>query len=157
MPAHLRSFLADYDRCVFTLASCENASVRYPPTALVRLLRSDSRSNLLIRDIGTNYHRSTMLPIPRPPFLYLSPQQPIYNTFFKRNSVFVTSVFLGSFVFSLGFDLATSSWWDAHNRGVSSSLSWIHQQSESPSRAVLRRDPSRGVQSRFLVAAESGC
>jgi ubiquinol-cytochrome c reductase subunit 9 len=45
--------------------------------------------------------------------------QPIYTTLFKRNSVFVTSVFLGAFGFSMGFDLATSAWWDAHNRGVS--------------------------------------
>ncbi|GFZ42622.1 hypothetical protein JCM24511_00339 [Saitozyma sp. JCM 24511] len=42
---------------------------------------------------------------------------PIYTTIFKRNSVFVTSVFLGAFGFSMGFDLATSAWWDAHNRG----------------------------------------
>lgn len=48
-----------------------------------------------------------------------SAQQPIYNTFFKRNSVFVTSVFLGAFGFSIGFDLATSAFWDFHNKGVS--------------------------------------
>ncbi|KAK1927499.1 putative ubiquinol-cytochrome c reductase complex 7.3 kDa protein [Papiliotrema laurentii] len=41
----------------------------------------------------------------------------IYNTFFKRNSVFVSTVFLSAFTFSIGFDLATSAWWDAHNRG----------------------------------------
>ena len=46
--------------------------------------------------------------------------QPIYNTFFKRNSVFVTTVFLGAFAFSIGFDVVTSTWWDRHNRGVSS-------------------------------------
>jgi hypothetical protein len=45
--------------------------------------------------------------------------QIIYNTFFKRNSVYVTTVFASAFAFSIGFDLATSAWWDAHNRGVS--------------------------------------
>ncbi|EIW66633.1 hypothetical protein TREMEDRAFT_34957, partial [Tremella mesenterica DSM 1558] len=41
----------------------------------------------------------------------------IYNTFFRRNSIFVTTVFLGAFGFSMGFDVLTSAWWDAHNRG----------------------------------------
>ena len=45
--------------------------------------------------------------------------QPIYNAIFRRNSVFVSSVFLGAFAFSMGFDVITSAWWDRHNRGVS--------------------------------------
>lgn len=54
------------------------------------------------------------------PMLHLAlSQQPIYNTFFRRNSVFVSSVFVAAFTFSIGFDLATSAFWDAHNRGVS--------------------------------------
>lgn len=45
--------------------------------------------------------------------------QPVYNALFKRNSIFITSVFLAAFTFSIGFDLATSAFWDRHNRGVS--------------------------------------
>nr|XP_031862986.1 uncharacterized protein CI109_001461 [Kwoniella shandongensis]KAA5530058.1 hypothetical protein CI109_001461 [Kwoniella shandongensis] len=41
----------------------------------------------------------------------------IYNTFFKRNSSFVASIFVGAFTFSVGYDLATTGWWDYHNRG----------------------------------------
>ncbi|ORX33666.1 putative ubiquinol-cytochrome c reductase complex 7.3 kda protein, partial [Kockovaella imperatae] len=44
-------------------------------------------------------------------------QQPIYNTIFKRNPVFVSSVFLAAFGFSIGYDLVTSAWWDRHNKG----------------------------------------
>ncbi|ORY27460.1 putative QCR9-ubiquinol--cytochrome-c reductase subunit 9 [Naematelia encephala] len=42
---------------------------------------------------------------------------PIYSTIFKRNSVFVPTVFLAAFSFSIGFDMVTSAWWDSHNRG----------------------------------------
>lgn len=42
-----------------------------------------------------------------------------YNTLFKRNSVFVSTIFLSAFSFSIGYDLLTTAWWDAHNRGVS--------------------------------------
>ncbi|WVR03839.1 hypothetical protein IAU60_000836 [Kwoniella sp. DSM 27419] len=41
----------------------------------------------------------------------------IYNTFFRRNSAFVATCFVGAFTFSIGYDLATSAWWDYHNRG----------------------------------------
>nr|ODN93367.1 ubiquinol-cytochrome c reductase subunit 9 [Cryptococcus depauperatus CBS 7841] len=41
----------------------------------------------------------------------------IYNVFFRRNSVFVATTFVAAFGFSIGFDLATSAWWDYHNRG----------------------------------------
>jgi hypothetical protein len=61
-----------------------------------------------------------------PPAAYLlmivHPWQMFYNTLFKRNSVFVSTVFLSAFTFSIGYDLATTAWWDAHNRGVSQSL-----------------------------------
>ncbi|PWN44283.1 putative ubiquinol-cytochrome c reductase complex 7.3 kda protein [Ceraceosorus guamensis] len=41
----------------------------------------------------------------------------IYNTLFKRNSVYVTSIFAGAFVFGIAFDAGTQRLWDAHNRG----------------------------------------
>lgn len=40
------------------------------------------------------------------------------NSLFKRNAVYVSSIFLGAFVFGMSYDLATTAWWDAHNRGV---------------------------------------
>lgn len=53
------------------------------------------------------------------PTVNTSLQQPVYSTLFKRNSIFVSTVFLTAFSFSIGFDLVTSSFWDYHNRGVS--------------------------------------
>ncbi|AFR99064.1 ubiquinol-cytochrome c reductase subunit 9 [Cryptococcus neoformans] len=44
-------------------------------------------------------------------------QDVIYNTFFRRNSVFVATTFITAFTFSMGFDLATTAFWDSHNRG----------------------------------------
>ncbi|KDN53177.1 putative QCR9-ubiquinol--cytochrome-c reductase subunit 9 [Tilletiaria anomala UBC 951] len=41
----------------------------------------------------------------------------IYNTVFKRNSIFVGTVFFGAFAFGIGYDTATTAWWDNHNRG----------------------------------------
>ncbi|KAG0145634.1 hypothetical protein CROQUDRAFT_658425 [Cronartium quercuum f. sp. fusiforme G11] len=41
----------------------------------------------------------------------------IYNTFMKRNAVFVSTIFAGSFAFSIGFDSATTAFWERHNRG----------------------------------------
>ncbi|KAH9820522.1 cytochrome b-c1 complex subunit 9 [Melampsora americana] len=41
----------------------------------------------------------------------------IYNTFMKRNSVYVSTIFAGSFAFSLSFDTITTKWWEKHNRG----------------------------------------
>ncbi|OAX39164.1 ubiquinol-cytochrome C reductase UQCRX/QCR9-like protein [Rhizopogon vinicolor AM-OR11-026] len=40
-----------------------------------------------------------------------------YNTFVKRNSVFVTSIFAGAFAFSVGFDVAVNNFWDRWNQG----------------------------------------
>jgi len=40
-----------------------------------------------------------------------------YNTFVKRNSVYVTSIFAGAFAFGIGFDVAVSNFWDNWNRG----------------------------------------
>ncbi|SOV09623.1 probable QCR9 - ubiquinol--cytochrome-c reductase subunit 9 [Ustilago sp. UG-2017a] len=41
----------------------------------------------------------------------------VYNTVFKRNSVYVGSIFFGAFAFGIGYDLATTAWWDSHNKG----------------------------------------
>lgn len=34
----------------------------------------------------------------------------------------VGTIFFGAFAFGIGFDLATTAWWDAHNKGVSFDL-----------------------------------
>ncbi|KAI9314498.1 cytochrome b-c1 complex subunit 9 [Dichotomocladium elegans] len=41
----------------------------------------------------------------------------IYNTFFKRNSVFVTTIFAGALLFNVGFDKVTDKVWDDLNKG----------------------------------------
>ncbi|SCV03480.1 LAMI_0H08482g1_1 [Lachancea mirantina] len=41
----------------------------------------------------------------------------IYNIFFKRNAVFVGTVFASAFVFQAAFDTAVTSWYEAHNKG----------------------------------------
>ncbi|KAL5530596.1 QCR9 [Sanghuangporus sanghuang] len=41
----------------------------------------------------------------------------LYNTLFKRNSVFVSSVFVGAFAFSIGFDVGINAFWDRWNQG----------------------------------------
>ncbi|KAF8076144.1 cytochrome b-c1 complex subunit 9 [Lyophyllum atratum] len=41
----------------------------------------------------------------------------VYNTFFKRNSVFVTTVFAGAFAFGIGFDVAVTKFYDRWNQG----------------------------------------
>ncbi|KAH7103008.1 putative ubiquinol-cytochrome c reductase complex 7.3 kda protein [Auriculariales sp. MPI-PUGE-AT-0066] len=45
------------------------------------------------------------------------PSTLLYNTFFRRNSVFVTSIFAGAFAFGVGFDVAVTSFWDRWNKG----------------------------------------
>jgi ubiquinol-cytochrome c reductase subunit 9 len=57
--------------------------------------------------------------------------QQFYNTLFKRNSVFVPTIFLTALGFSIGFDLATSAWWDAHNKGVSVDVARRLERSET--------------------------
>ncbi|KAI8980250.1 ubiquinol-cytochrome C reductase [Pilobolus umbonatus] len=42
----------------------------------------------------------------------------IYNTIFKKNSVFITTIFAGAIAFEVGFDTATSKLWDSVNKGV---------------------------------------
>ena len=43
----------------------------------------------------------------------------------------VGSVFFGAFAFGIGFDTATTAWWDKHNKGVSSdSNSWANREHE---------------------------
>ncbi|KAF8897313.1 ubiquinol-cytochrome C reductase UQCRX/QCR9-like protein [Infundibulicybe gibba] len=41
----------------------------------------------------------------------------IYNTFFKRNSIYVTSIFAGAFAFGIGFDMGVTSFYDRWNQG----------------------------------------
>ncbi|KAH7916770.1 cytochrome b-c1 complex subunit 9 [Hygrophoropsis aurantiaca] len=40
-----------------------------------------------------------------------------YNSIVKRNSVYVSTIFLGAFTFGVGFDVAVSSFWDRWNQG----------------------------------------
>ncbi|KAH9947293.1 ubiquinol-cytochrome C reductase UQCRX/QCR9-like protein [Amylocystis lapponica] len=40
-----------------------------------------------------------------------------YNTFVKRNSVYVTSIFIGAFAFGVGFDAGITSFYDRWNQG----------------------------------------
>jgi len=41
----------------------------------------------------------------------------VYNTLFKRNSIFVTTVFTTAFFFGIGFDVAVSKFYDRWNQG----------------------------------------
>lgn len=41
----------------------------------------------------------------------------IYKTFFKRNSVFVGTVFVGALIFQTVFDSSITKWYENHNRG----------------------------------------
>ncbi|EAU84558.1 hypothetical protein CC1G_00077 [Coprinopsis cinerea okayama7 len=41
----------------------------------------------------------------------------LYNTIFKRNSVFVSTVFVGAFAFGIGFDTGVSKFFDYWNKG----------------------------------------
>ncbi|KAK0490733.1 cytochrome b-c1 complex subunit 9 [Armillaria novae-zelandiae] len=41
----------------------------------------------------------------------------LYNTFFKRNSVYVATIFAGAFGFGIGFDTALDSFYDRWNKG----------------------------------------
>lgn len=43
----------------------------------------------------------------------------VYNTFFKRNSVYVTTIFASAIAFEMGFDTVTDKVWDDLNKGVS--------------------------------------
>ncbi|KAF8164997.1 cytochrome b-c1 complex subunit 9 [Crassisporium funariophilum] len=40
-----------------------------------------------------------------------------YNAFFKRNSVFVGTVFASAFAFGIGFDVGVTKFYDAWNKG----------------------------------------
>lgn len=46
----------------------------------------------------------------------------IYNTFFKKNSVFIASIFAGAIAFEVAFDTGSNTIWDRINKGVSLSL-----------------------------------
>ncbi|TFK76146.1 ubiquinol-cytochrome C reductase [Pluteus cervinus] len=41
----------------------------------------------------------------------------VYQTFFKRNSIFVSTVFAGAFAFGVGFDLGVTAFYDRWNAG----------------------------------------
>ncbi|KAG2206880.1 cytochrome b-c1 complex subunit 9 [Mucor mucedo] len=41
----------------------------------------------------------------------------IYNTFFKKNSVFVASIFTGAIAFEVAFDSTADKLWDSFNKG----------------------------------------
>ncbi|EDO19021.1 hypothetical protein Kpol_2002p92 [Vanderwaltozyma polyspora DSM 70294] len=41
----------------------------------------------------------------------------IYRVFFKRNAVFVGTIFAAGFVFQPLFDSGITSWYEAHNKG----------------------------------------
>ncbi|KAK7470896.1 Cytochrome b-c1 complex subunit 9, mitochondrial [Stygiomarasmius scandens] len=41
----------------------------------------------------------------------------IYNTFFKRNSIYVATVFSAAFAFGISFDSGVQSFWDKWNQG----------------------------------------
>ncbi|KAF9780082.1 ubiquinol-cytochrome C reductase UQCRX/QCR9-like protein [Thelephora terrestris] len=40
-----------------------------------------------------------------------------YNTFARRNSVFVASIFAGTFAFTVSFDQGLDKFWDNWNKG----------------------------------------
>ncbi|THV05506.1 ubiquinol-cytochrome C reductase [Dendrothele bispora CBS 962.96] len=41
----------------------------------------------------------------------------IYNTIFKRNSIYVATVFSAAFAFGISFDAGVQSFWDKWNQG----------------------------------------
>ncbi|RDB23154.1 Cytochrome b-c1 complex subunit 9 [Hypsizygus marmoreus] len=41
----------------------------------------------------------------------------VYNTFFKRNSVYVTAIFASAFAFGVGFDVGVTAFYDKWNKG----------------------------------------
>ncbi|KAJ1973300.1 qcr9 subunit 9 of the ubiquinol cytochrome-c reductase complex [Dimargaris verticillata] len=41
----------------------------------------------------------------------------VYNTIFKRNSVFVTTVLFSAFAFQLSFDRVVDGWYHQRNKG----------------------------------------
>jgi ubiquinol-cytochrome c reductase subunit 9 len=43
----------------------------------------------------------------------------IYNTLFKKNSIFITSVFVSAIAFEVVYDSASTAIWDKVNKGVS--------------------------------------
>lgn len=43
----------------------------------------------------------------------------IYNGIFKKNSVFISSIFVGAIAFEMGYDTLSTKVWDNVNKGVS--------------------------------------
>ncbi|EGO27304.1 subunit 9 of the ubiquinol cytochrome-c reductase complex, QCR9 [Serpula lacrymans var. lacrymans S7.9] len=46
-----------------------------------------------------------------------------YNALVKRNSVYVTAIFVGAFSFGVGFDVGVTSFWDRWNKGNNGRIS----------------------------------
>ncbi|KAI9360772.1 cytochrome b-c1 complex subunit 9 [Zopfochytrium polystomum] len=44
-------------------------------------------------------------------------QKLIYNTFFKRSSVFITGIVAGAFAYEIAFDTGADMIWDSINKG----------------------------------------
>lgn len=53
-----------------------------------------------------------------------------YNTFVKRNSVFIATIFVTAFAFEMTFDQTTDRLWDNINKGVSARRISVGQNSE---------------------------
>ncbi|OAV93139.1 hypothetical protein PTTG_02038 [Puccinia triticina 1-1 BBBD Race 1] len=62
----------------------------------------------------------------------------IYNAIMKRNSTYVSTIFAGSFMFSIGFDSLTSAWWEQHNK--KKLWSTVRENVSSPSPALDRKE-----------------
>ncbi|KAF8232471.1 ubiquinol-cytochrome C reductase, partial [Tricholoma matsutake] len=41
----------------------------------------------------------------------------LYNTLFKRNSIYVSAIFAGAFAFGIGFDTGVTAFYDRWNKG----------------------------------------
>ncbi|CCD24507.1 ubiquinol--cytochrome-c reductase subunit 9 NDAI_0D01930 [Naumovozyma dairenensis CBS 421] len=41
----------------------------------------------------------------------------VYKVLFKRNSVFVGTIFVSAFIFQAVFDTSVTSWYENHNKG----------------------------------------
>ncbi|KAI5292107.1 hypothetical protein KEM52_006612 [Ascosphaera acerosa] len=41
----------------------------------------------------------------------------IYNSLFRRNAVYLTSIFVGAFAFEMAFDTVSDRIWDSMNKG----------------------------------------
>jgi len=51
------------------------------------------------------------------PMVPMALSNAFYNTFVKRNSIYVTGIFAASFAFAVGFDSGVTAFWDHWNHG----------------------------------------